>query len=78
MSYIGHLNEKYGQIEFWMDEDGLITFEHEGIDIVNPMVSCCGRFEFSFTQITNEYGIEGADAAYIAGQNLLQITNTQA
>ena len=74
MSYVGHLNEKYGKIEFSINDDGFIVFLHEGVEIVNPLMSSCGRFHYTLSQVYNEYGLEGSDAAYIAGINLQALT----
>lgn len=45
MDALKQLQQKYPDREFQLDEYGRIGFVHEGMFIVNPLLSECGRFE---------------------------------
>lgn len=38
------VNESFPDIQFHSCH-GMIAFTHEGVEIVNPLISSCGRFE---------------------------------
>lgn len=45
MDSLSQLQQKYPDREFQLDEHGRIGFVYAGMFIVDPTISCCGRFE---------------------------------
>lgn len=59
------LAAKYPEKDFHEDKHGRIAFVHDGIDIVDPMSSECGRYEID----PMYYGIKMFDSVAMCSFN---------